>query len=296
MDDAQQSMETARQQRTIRRAIEVAGFGYWTGRDVRVEFRPAAEHAGIVFVRGDLPGHPRIPARLEHRVEVPRRTSLRAGAASVDMVEHVLAALGGLAIDNCEVWVDQPEMPGLDGSALPFVEALDAAGAAAQDALRPRHVVRRAIRLGDDAVWIAATPVASNETLVHYDLDYGPNRIGRQSFEIAITPQSFRRELAGCRTFMLKAEADRLLAQGIAARTRASDLLVFDDEGPIDNELRFPDECVRHKVLDVVGDLALAGCDLVGRFSAFRTGHRHNAELVRALECEPSPHQRRRCA
>ena len=112
-----------RNERTISNPAVVEGFGYWSGRDVRVEFRPAPPGTGLVFVRSDLSADARIPANVEHRVEVPRRTVLRRGAASVEMIEHVLAALSGLQIDNCEIWVDQPEMPGLDGSSLKFVES-----------------------------------------------------------------------------------------------------------------------------------------------------------------------------
>jgi UDP-3-O-acyl-N-acetylglucosamine deacetylase len=217
-------------------------------------------------------------------VETPRRTSLRCGDAVVEMVEHVLAALAGLKIDNCEVWVDEAEMPGCDGSALPFVQALDAAGIVEQDAVAPRRVVCDVLRLGGEESWIEARPIGSATPVIRYLLDYGLcSAIGRQTFELALTPESFRSELAPCRTFMLKAEADWLLAQGLGRRATPRDLLVFGDDGPIDNRQRFPDECVRHKLLDMVGDLALAGCDLAGRFLACRSGHRLNADLVRAL-------------
>lgn len=127
-------MHALRTQRTIARAVSLNGFGFWSGRDVQLEFRPARADAGIVFVRHDLPEPVRIPATVAHRLESPRRTTLRLGAASVEMVEHVMAALAGLQIDNCEVWVDEAEMPGFDGSSLPFVEALDSAGVVEQSA------------------------------------------------------------------------------------------------------------------------------------------------------------------
>lgn len=265
----------------------MAGFGYWSGRDVSLEFRPADVDTGVVFVRRDLDGCPRIPAQIASRVEIPRRTGLRCGTAGVEMIEHVLAALGGLSIDNCEVWVDEAEMPGCDGSAMPFVAALDDAGIVEQDAVRRRRAVRGLIRLGDGQSWIEARPANSVTPVFCYLLDYGPdNPIGRQTFEIALTPDSFRREIAPSRTFVLKAEAEWLQAQGLGQRTTVRDLLVFGPSGPIDNVQRFPDECVRHKLLDMVGDLALAGCDLMGRFTAYRSGHRLNAELVRTLLAE----------
>jgi UDP-3-O-[3-hydroxymyristoyl] N-acetylglucosamine deacetylase len=291
-------MDSTRNQRTIARPAAVDGFGYWTGKDVHVEFRPAGADSGVVFVRSDLAGYPRIPASLDNRVESPRRTTLRAGSAAVEMVEHVLAALAGLRIDNCEIWVDQPEIPGLDGSALPFVEALTAVGVVEQNAPRPRRIIRGMLRLGDEDAWIEARPPVGPASVLHYQLDYGPaSPIGRQSFETPFTPQAFRSGIAPARTFLLRSEAQRLLDQGLGQRATTRDLLVFDSDGPMENRQRFPDECARHKVLDLVGDLALAGCDLVGRFTAHRSGHRLNAELVRALLAQTEVvGQGRRCA
>jgi UDP-3-O-acyl N-acetylglucosamine deacetylase len=277
-------MSAPRKQRTLIRTAIVEGFGYWSGKDVRVEFRPAPENTGIVFVRSDLPTPQRIAASVMHCVETPRRTCLQTGSAKVEMVEHILAALAGLNIDNCEIGVTAPEMPGCDGSSRPFVDALLLAGIAEQQAPRRTLIVRDVMRLGGPESWIEARPSTSHCMSIKFHLDYGPSTpIGRQSITLPITPDSFRRELAPSRTFMLKTEADWLLAQGMGTRATTKDLLIFGPKGPIDNELRYRDECVRHKALDLVGDLALAGCDLVGHFVAHRSGHRLNAELVRQL-------------
>jgi UDP-3-O-[3-hydroxymyristoyl] N-acetylglucosamine deacetylase len=277
-------MQATRNQRTIAAPAAVEGIGYWSGRDVRLEFRGAEANTGIVFVRDDLPGSPRIPATVEHRVEVPRRTTLQCGEASVEMVEHVMAALAGLQIDNCEIHVNQPEMPGCDGSSMPYVEALSNAGAIAQNAERPRRIVRKIIRMGDEQSWIEARPNGSGRTVLRYDLDYGANcAIGRQSLEITLSPKFFHVSLAPSRTFVLESEAAMMRDRGLGQRATFKDLLIFDGRGPIDNELRFPDECVRHKLVDMIGDLALAGCDLIGHFVAYRSGHRLNADLVRAV-------------
>jgi UDP-3-O-[3-hydroxymyristoyl] N-acetylglucosamine deacetylase len=291
-------MHATRNQRTIAAPATVPGVGYWSGEDVRVEFHPAPANAGVVFVRTDLNGCPRIPAMIHHRVETPRRTTLRCGEASVEMVEHIMAALAGLQIDNCEIRVDRPEMPGCDGSCLPFVEALRAAGIAQQEGVRRRQVIHRPIRLGNEQSWIEARPCRSGKMILGYELDYGAgNPIGRQSLEISLSPRHFHMNLAPSRTFMLESEAAAMKAQGLGQRATCKDLLVFGKRGPIDNRLRFPDECVRHKLADMVGDLALAGCDLVGRFVAFRSGHRLNAELVRAIVAEEQiQEQWKRCA
>jgi UDP-3-O-[3-hydroxymyristoyl] N-acetylglucosamine deacetylase len=264
--------------------VQVSGFGYWSGDDVLVEFRAAPAGTGIVFVRGDLKPPLRIPACVHHRIEVPRRTTLSAHGARVEMVEHVMAALGGLQIDNCEVWIDRPETPGCDGSSLPFVEALQRAGIVEQDAPRERLVVSRPVRVGDDDCWVEARPSAIAALSLECLIDYGPSGpIGRQTFQLVLTPASFCRELAAARTFLLEQEALQLQQQGLGRRVTSRDLLVFDARGPIDNPLRFPDECVRHKTLDMVGDLSLAGRDLVGHFVAHCSGHRLNAEVVGAL-------------
>ncbi len=291
-------MHATRNQRTIAKPAAVEGFGYWSGRDVRVEFFPAAVNTGIVFVRDDLPGRPRIEATTAHRTETPLRTTLRSGEAGVDMIEHIMAALAGIRVDNCELWVDQQEMPGCDGSSLPFVEALDAAGIVEQNATRTQCFIHRVMRFGTHESWIEARPYGSGETLLSYVLDYGADGpIGRQTLETVLSPDTFREQLASSRTFLLKEEADALQSQGLGQRATCRDLLVFGPDGPIDNRLRFADECVRHKVVDMVGDLALAGCDLIGRFVAYRSGHRLNAELVRAILAEEEGRkQLKKCA
>jgi UDP-3-O-acyl-N-acetylglucosamine deacetylase len=203
------------------------------------------------------------------------------------MVEHILAALAGLRIDNCEVWVDNPEMPGCDGSSWPFVAALDAVGSTPQAAARKQLTVRRTLRVGDARCWVEARPAVGRGMTAECHLDYGPTGpIQRQSLALAVTPESFRRELCTARTFILEEEAAWLRRQGLGARVTCRDLLVFDEAGPIDNPLRFPDECVRHKTLDLVGDLALAGYDLSGHFVAHCSGHRLNAELVALVLAE----------
>lgn len=273
-----------RKQRTISSTVAVEGFGFWSGRDVRLEFRPADENTGIVFVRRDMARPARISAQVEHRIEVPRRTVLSHGGGTVEMVEHVMAALAGLGVDNCEVWTDEAEMPGFDGSAAPFVVALESAGIVEQSAMRARMTVRSITRLGNEESWVEARPAAGSGFTARFRLDYGKdNAIGRQTLELAITPESFKKELAPARTFMLREEADWLLARGLGKRVTRQNVLVFGDEGVEENELRFEDECVRHKLLDLVGDLALSGVDLVGHFVAHRSGHRLNADLVRAL-------------
>lgn len=276
-------MSEARCQRTLRRTARVSGFGYFSGQDVRVEFRPADPGSGITLVRTDL-GGARVPVTPACRLDVPRRTTLEADGVRVEMVEHVLAALAGLQIDNCEVAVDAAEMPGCDGSALAFVEALDAAGYVQQPLPVRQLVVDRTLRVGDAQSWIEAQPAQHGGLSIAFELDYGSHTpIGRQSCSLQVDPRSFRQELAPCRTFVLEEVARAMVAQGIGARVTPHDLLIFGPNGPIDNAMRFDNECARHKVLDVVGDLALAGCEIVAHVTAYRSGHKLHAELASRL-------------
>jgi UDP-3-O-acyl N-acetylglucosamine deacetylase len=283
-------------QRTLRGTAEVAGFGYWSGRDILVKFQPAPIDTGIVFIREDLPGAPRIPVHVNHRVEIPRRTSLARNGGNVEMIEHVLAALSGLGIDNCELLVNAAEMPGCDGSSLPFVQAILAAGIVEQEAPRPRLIVTEITRVGNEESWVEARPTPKGKGLsLRYKLDYGPNNpIGKQNLDLLLTPESFQRELASARTFLLEEEAQWLRERGLGTRVTPKDLLIFNADGVIDNELRFENECVRHKTLDLVGDLALAGCDVVGQIIAYRSGHRLNAELVKVMLAEGRKENARR--
>lgn len=278
-------MASLRTQQTLAQVATLTGFGYWSGKDVRVELRPAAIDTGLLFVRSDLAPHMRITAGAHNRLEAPRRTTLAAGNAQVEMVEHILAALYGLQIDNCEIWVDQPEMPGFDGSSLAIVEAIDAAGVVPQEAPCKRLIISEVTRVGDDDSWVEARPIKNGSGLsVKYRLDYGPEcPIGRETIELKVTPKTFRTELASARTFLLEEEANWLRSRGLGTRVTNKDLLIFGPTGLIDNTLRFENECVRHKALDLVGDLALAGCELVGHVIAHRSGHRLNAELVKTI-------------
>jgi len=273
-----------RNQHTIADSVTLTGFGFWTGKDVSIQFRPAPPNSGIVFVRSDLFGLPRIPALVCYREEKPRQTSLVCRGTRVDMVEHVLAALYGLQIDNCEIWTDQPEMPGFDGSSRVFVAALDQAGIVTQSAKRPVRIVTRAFHIGTKQSYMIITTNRQGNCEFQYTLiPEAKYPIQTQRCQLEVTPENFREELARTRTFIAKHEADALLAQGLCQRVTPQHLLVLTDEGPLDNRFLYENECARHKTLDMVGDFALLGFDLVGTFESFRGGHSLNAECVRQL-------------
>jgi UDP-3-O-acyl N-acetylglucosamine deacetylase len=269
----------SRSQHTIRRPVSVAGVGYWSGRGVVVDLLPAPAGCGVVIVRGDLDVPVRVVAAVEHRVEARLRTTLAVGGVRVQMVEHLLSALAGTGVDCCVVRVSGEELPGLDGSARAFVDAIDAVGL--EDLGRPSDplVVTETVRIEEGEAWIEATPPRHAGLSVEYTLDYAAP-VGRQSLALDITPESYRESLAAARTFITTAEAEQLRASGLCGHVTPQDLLVFGPDGPVGNALRWPDECVRHKVLDLVGDLALVGRPLHAHVRAARTGHRLNAALA----------------
>jgi len=277
-------MFNARPQQTIRRPIAVVGYGYWSGKEVHVEFRPAPADSGITFVRDDMGHEALIPGRVEYRTEVPRRTNLSLGGASVEMVEHIMAALAGLQIDNCEVGVDQAEMPGCDGSAIEFVEALVSVGIEQQSEEVSPLEITETLRLTSEEAWIEAHPAIEGSYSVEFELDYPEDSvIGRQSAAFEVTPDVFCRELAPCRTFVLQREAEEMRRRGLGTHVTPRDLLIFDDQGVVGNQLRFENECARHKALDLIGDMALTGHAILGRIVAYRSGHKLNAALAEEL-------------
>lgn len=277
-------MRPYRFENTIRFTCQVGGRGYWSGQNVNLTFRPAPPATGVRFIRTDLPGKPWVPALAAYRTEAQLRTRLVRGSAMVEMVEHVLAALYAMQIDNVFIDCDGTEMPALDGSCFPIVCALQQAGREVQPKYRYQQVIDRPIRIGSGSQWIAASPSTDSGLFVEYRLDYGPSSsIRPATFGFEVTPESFISEVAPARTFITQGEADMLHAKGLAKHVTYQDLLVFGPEGPIDNSLRYHDECARHKALDMIGDLALSGIDISGRVVACRSGHNHNGQLAESL-------------
>jgi UDP-3-O-acyl N-acetylglucosamine deacetylase len=279
-----------RYQRTIARPVEVQGVGFLTGAQVRLRFVPAPPCGGVVFVRDDLRPRAFIPACLEEVTGTQRRTTLGNLPAHVGLVEHVLAALAGLRIDNCLIEVNAPEPPGLDGSSQGFVDVLNDAGCTLQSVQREIYSVSEPLVIERDGASLGLHPTDDGRLTISYLLDYGPQSpIARQRHTEVITPATFTEQIAGCRTFLLEGEAIDLRRQGLGARISASDIVVFGERGPIANSLRFANEPARHKILDIVGDLALLGRDIHGHVVACRSGHPLNIELGRELRRLFSP-------
>ncbi len=283
-------------QQTISREVACSGRGLFTGEAVTLRMRPADPYSGICFVRTDQSPPIRIAARVENVTKRARRTSLRNGTVAIETVEHCLSACAGLGVDNLIIELDGNELPGLDGSCQEFVEKLRAGGIRPQEAPCEPFVIDEVVRVVDeDAELVALPPLPSQgETLeIAYDLDYGDDGpIPRQTYRVQVTPETFEANIAPARTFVLEREAEELRAAGLGLHLTYEDLLVVGRDGPIDNRLRFPDEYVRHKILDLIGDLGLFGGRIVGRIYARKSGHALNHELVRALRRAQEARQR----
>jgi UDP-3-O-[3-hydroxymyristoyl] N-acetylglucosamine deacetylase len=281
-------MQHLRFQQTVQNVAHVSGRGYWSGKPITLTFLPAHSDVGIVFRRVDLPGQPEIDATAANRRDTNLRTTVISDGCHVEMIEHVMAALYGMNIDNCIVECDAAEMPGMDGSALAFAIAIERAGVRRQAASVREVSISTPLRVGDDHQWIMAVPSEEPGLTIQYQLDYGPaSTIPTTTTTYTLDRDSFATDLACARTFLSESDARKLQMQGIASHVTFRDLVVFGPSGPIDNTLRFEDECSRHKLLDLVGDLSLSGLRVQGKIIASRSGHILNgrmAEAVRSLK------------
>lgn len=278
-------------QRTVKTAIACVGVGVHTGQRVNLTIRPAAADHGIVFRRTDL--NRAIEARFDNVADTRLCTVLADPAmpsARVGTVEHIMAALSALDIDNALIETDGPEIPILDGSAAPFVFLLDCAGATEQDAPRRIIEIRRTIRVTDGQAWAELRPLGPATRAVQpvlemdVSIDFAASAIGRQAASLRLTPAAFRHEIASARTFAQAGEVQQLQAAGLARGGSLDNAIVVDGAKILNpGGLRMDAEFARHKLLDAVGDLALAGGKLHGRFVAHRTGHDLNNRLLRAL-------------
>ncbi len=271
-------------QRTLAAPIGCTGVGLHTGLTIQMELRPAPAGTGIVFHRTDVGAN--VPARVEMVSDTRLCTVLSDPAAPhvrIGTVEHVMAALTACGIDNAVVALDGPEMPVLDGSAAPFVFLLDCAGVVEQDAPVRRIEVLHPVRVSDGKAFAELRPAAAGFEMA-VSIDFEAVAIGRQALSLRLTETSFRRHLAEARTFAMASDIAMLQASGLARGGSLQNAVVVDGARVLNpGGLRMADEFVRHKMLDVVGDLALVGAALQARYVAHRPGHALNNKLTRAL-------------
>jgi UDP-3-O-[3-hydroxymyristoyl] N-acetylglucosamine deacetylase len=275
-------------QHTLARPASFGGIGVHSGRSVDVTVRPAAPGSGIRFVRTDIAQSTRIvEATVSAVCDTRLSTTIgNTGGVMVSTVEHLMAVFCGLAIDNAIVEIDGPEAPIMDGSCQPFVRAIDRGGRMAQPAARRYIEILAPVEVRDGDKRATLTP--SDRFEVAFEIDFEAAAIGRQSVDLAIDEVSFRRELADCRTFGFLHEVEALRAVGLARGGGLDNAVVFEEGRVLNPEgLRRPDECVRHKVLDAIGDLYLLGAPILGRYEGLYAGHTLNNALARALLARP---------
>ncbi|MHC4312497.1 MAG: UDP-3-O-acyl-N-acetylglucosamine deacetylase [Planctomycetota bacterium] len=271
-------------QKTIKGEGRLSGRGMFGGKEAKVVFRPAPVDSGVVFVRVDVPEAVRINAVASNLAERSRRTTIKKGRVSIETVEHCLAAVSALSIDNLVIEVDGSELPAPDCSCAEYFKILKRSGIVEQSEQRKEFVISEAISITAGDASIYALPYSDDGLNVTYDLDYGGHTaIGRQIFSCHLTSENFEKNLAPARTFLLEAEAQQFQARGMGTHLGPRDILVLNSDGPIKNSFRFPNECVRHKIADLIGDLALIGRGLSGRIVAYKSGHSLNQRLATKL-------------
>lgn len=276
-------------QTTLAARTSLTGFGVHSGKPVTVHFNPADPDTGVVFSRSDDPAQREFRALVSEIGSTDLATVLGDPAGlHVATVEHLMAALFGLGIDNVHIEIDGPEVPILDGSAAAFVDAFDQAGIV-QQSVRRRYIrVLKPIRIDNGASWAEFRP--HDGTRFEVGIEFDSPAIGRQTYAADIDPTRFRDELANARTFGFMKDVERLWAAGYALGSSLENSVVIGDDHKVINMggLRYTDEFVRHKTLDALGDLALAGARFIGCFRSWRGGHKMNAAALRRLLSDSS--------
>ena len=269
-------------QRTFKQRASISGIGLHSGEDVRLTLAPAPVDSGILFVRNGV----EIPALAEFVVDTNMNTSLGRGAVRIGTVEHLLSALAGCGIDNALLEVEGPEIPIADGSAEPFVALVRQAGIHEQRAPRRYLMVRKSVSVSEGDKLARLAP-ARGKFAVNYTIDFSHPLITDQSLRLEVNERSFQKDIARARTFGFKRDVERLHRAGLARGGSLANAVVVDDFNILNPEgLRFPDEFVRHKILDALGDLSLLGMPVIGQLTAVKSGHSLNQQLVRKVLLE----------
>ncbi len=271
-----------RQQTTLKTTVSIDGVGLHSGHPVRAHFHPAPPHFGLVFLRREHPDKP-IPARLESASSFDLATTLKRGEVSIGTVEHVLSAAAGVGLDNCLIEIEGPEVPIVDGSALPFVRLFHAAGFERQDGLARPLSLARSVEVVREDRRVLYVPDGANLTIT-YEIDFPHPIVGRQELTFTLKAEDFASRIAPARTFGFAREVEAMRARGLARGGSLHNAVVLDDTGIISGPLRYRDEFVRHKVMDLIGDLALLGRPLHGQIHARKAGHALHIEFARALD------------
>jgi len=269
-------------QRTVKREIGCKSIGLHSGRKVGMVIRPADVGEGIVFVRTDMSGDNRIRANVHNVRDTTLATTLGLNGVTVSTVEHLMSALSGMGVDNATVEVDAPEVPIMDGSARPFVDLLKDVGTSVQGKGKKILVIKDkvAVSEGDGMAMLLPAP----EFRITYKIEFKHPAIGIQSYQMHCSDVAYEQEICAARTFGFLKDVEYLQAKGLALGGSLKNAVVLDDHRIINKDgLRFPDEFVKHKILDAIGDLSLLGIPIIGHFVAYKSGHRLNNMLLKEL-------------
>jgi len=268
------------QRKTINTNVSITGIGLHSGIYTTVELQPVSAGSGVTFVRADLDGL-RIPALQASTTALDYATTVGKDDVQVGTVEHLLAAILACGITDVDIVIDGPEVPIIDGSALPFMHLIDAAAVRELDAEIPVLRLREPVEVveGDKSIRI----VPARNLVIKYRIDFDHPVIGRESFHFDFGHDSFLRKIAPARTFGFMRDVEKLRAAGLARGGSVENAVVLDDRGVVNGPLRFKDEFVRHKILDLIGDLALIGRPLAGEITAYRGGHALHSRFVAAI-------------
>ncbi len=273
-------------QHTVKKSLKFRGIGLHSGKPATLTIKPAEADCGICFVRTDLGTEKAIPASMHRVVDTTLATTLAAGEARISTTEHLLAALSGLGVDNARIELDGPEVPIMDGSAVPFVHILKKHGLRRQKAFRRLVRITRPVTFQDGDRTLTITPYDGFK--ITAVIDFKHPVIRSQTYSIEPGPQTFAAEIASARTFGFLEDVEKLQAMGLARGGSFDNAVVVGEDGVLnEGGLRFKDEFVRHKVLDIMGDLALLGYRLLGHIVAHKTGHGQHLGLMQELEAHP---------
>lgn len=269
-------------QRTLRKEIHCNSIGLHTGRKVNMTIKPAEVDTGIVFIRKDIPNSKPIAATFDSVSDTTLATTLGTDGVTVSTVEHLLSAFSGMGLDNAIIELDSFEVPIMDGSSGPFVNLLKEAGTKSQNKHKNMLVIKKpvSVKNGDASAML----LPANEFKISYEIDFTHRAIGRQSFSMIFSDHSYEEYICNARTFGFLKEVEFLQAAGLGLGGSLDNVILLDDEKIINKEgLRMPDEFVRHKILDAIGDLFLLGMPIIGHLVAYKSGHRLNNLLLREL-------------
>jgi UDP-3-O-[3-hydroxymyristoyl] N-acetylglucosamine deacetylase len=273
-------------QRTLREEVECKSTGLHSGRKVSMKIKPADVDEGIIFIRADVPGNHRIKADVRNVCDTTLATTIGNNGSAISTIEHLMSTFSGMGIDNAIVEVNAPELPIMDGSALPFVRMLKTVGTRVQGKCKKILVIKNEIAVEDNEG--SAMLLPASEFKITYMIDFDHPAIGQQTYHMTFSDANYEKEICAARTFGFLKDVEYLQAKGLALGGSLKNAVVLDDKTIINKEgLRCPNEFVKHKILDAIGDLSLLGMPIIGHFVARKSGHRLNNRLLQEVLARP---------